>query len=86
MPLVALSLSHTHTQSHLSAVNPISCHSDPPDSIQAPRDLLHSRNIHADPDKLAPDSDKSLNQPLKQNKSVRDRTTHPATPYEGRGK
>ncbi len=41
----------------------------PPDSIQDPRDLLHARNIHADADKPASDSDKSLKQAIKQNKS-----------------
>lgn len=39
----------------------------PSDSIHAPGGLLHTRNIHADPDKPA-DSNKPLNQTLKQNK------------------
>lgn len=49
----------------------------PPDNIQAPRDLLHARNIHADPDKPTADSNKPLNQPLKQNLSERpDKISH----------
>lgn len=36
----------------------------PTKSIYAPRELLHARNIHVDPDN--PASDKSLNQPIKQ--------------------
>lgn len=67
-PFLFLTKSSVSTKSHQLSQRP-------PDSIQAPRDLLHARNIHADPDKPAPDSNRPLNQPLKQGRSERQDNT-----------
>lgn len=61
-PFPSLTKSFVNSKSHQLSQRP-------PDSIQASRDRLHARNIHADPDKPAPESDKSLNQPVKLKKS-----------------